>query len=313
MVRALVTGGAGFIGSTLVDRLLAEGHAVDVVDDLSTGVLGNLADARADRSHDLHVHQLDVCTPEVVDLVVRRRPDVVFHLAAQRDPSVGLERPTFDAEVNVLGTLHVLEGARRAGARKVVAALAADVYGDPDPGDLPVREAHPHAPLHPTGVAGVAVWHYLRAYRARHGLDSTALVLADVYGPRQLTGVVATFARRIRAAEACVIRGDGARTRDFVYVDDVVDALVRAAERGSGLLCNVGTGVQTSIRDLHAVVAEQAGAPDAPVEHGPAVPGEPRRRALAVGRASIHLGWKPWTPLPTGVAEVLDWQAATRP
>ncbi len=309
-MRALVTGGAGFIGSTLVDRLLAEGHAVDVVDDLSTGSLGNLADARSDRSHELKVHQVDIRSPDVVDLIARRKPEVVFHLAAQADVRVSVARPVFDAEVNIIGSLQVLEGARAAGARKVVfASSGGTIYGDPAPSDLPVRESHPQQPLSPYGVAKKVVGDYLHAYRSLHDLEFAALALANVYGPRQdphgEAGVVAIFAESLLAGEACTIFGDGHQTRDFTFVDDVVDAFVRAADRGSGLLCNVGTGQETSITDLHETMAAQAGVSGAPTVAAAARPGELARSALDPGRARIHLGWAPWTTLDVGTASVL--------
>src|SRR5688572_29108191 len=198
-MRALVTGGAGFIGSTLVDRLLAEGHTVDVVDDLSTGSLSNLAEARADQSNDVTFHRMDICDEALASLIERRKPEVVFHLAAQADVRVSVERPGFDAAVNIVGTLHVLEGARRAGSRKVVfAASGGTLYGEVDPADLPVRESHPQVPLSPYGVSKKAAVDYLVAYRELHAVEFTALALANVYGPRQdphgEAGVVAIFA-----------------------------------------------------------------------------------------------------------------------
>ncbi|HUF32041.1 MAG TPA: NAD-dependent epimerase/dehydratase family protein [Acidimicrobiales bacterium] len=310
-MKALVTGGAGFIGSTLVDRLLAEGHSVDVVDDFSTGSLTNLTAARADRSHDLRVHQVDIRSPETIDLVARREPEVIFHLAAQADVRVSVTRPAHDAAINIIGSLNVLEGARAAGTRKVVfASSGGTIYGDPDPSDLPVRESHPQHPLSPYGVAKKVVGDYLRAYRSLHGLEYTALALANVYGPRQdphgEAGVVAIFAGRLLAGEACTIFGDGTQTRDFVYVDDVVDAFVRAADRGSGLLCNIGTGVETSVRHLYETMVRQADVVATATE-APARPGELARNALDPGRAAIHLGWTPWTTLDEGTAAVLDW------
>lgn len=308
-MRALVTGGAGFIGSTLVDRLLAEGHAVDVVDDLSTGSLANLAEARADRDHELTLHQIDIRDPAAVELVARRRPEVVFHLAAQADVRVSVERPVFDAEVNVIGSLNVIEGARRGGARKVVfASSGGTIYGEPDPADLPVKESHPQQPVSPYGVAKKVVTDYLVTYRSLHDLEFSSLALANVYGPRQdphgEAGVVAIFAGRLLAGEACTIFGDGRQTRDFVYVDDVVDAFVRAADRGSGLLCNIGTGRETSVNDLYAAMAGAAGVDVAPT-YAPARTGELARSALDPTRAGIHLGWEPWTDVADGVAEVL--------
>jgi UDP-glucose 4-epimerase len=310
-VRALVTGGAGFIGSTLVDRLLAEGHTVDVLDDLTTGSLANLAEARAVPDGSLKVHQADIRNEAVVDLIARREPEVVFHLAAQIDVRVSVERPAHDAAVNVVGSLHVLEGARQGGARKVVfASSGGTIYGEPEPSELPVKESHPQQPVSPYGVAKRVVTDYLHAYRELHQLEYTSLALANVYGPRQdphgEAGVVAIFARRLLEGRPCTIFGDGEQTRDFVYVDDVVDAFVRAADRGSGLLCNIGTGVETSVNELHRTMARAAGV-DGDPERAPARAGELARSALDPGRAKIHLGWEPWTDLTTGVTEVLAW------
>jgi len=312
-VKALVTGGAGFIGSTLVDRLLAEGHAVDAVDDLSSGTLANLADARAGRGAgtDFTFHRLDVRSDQMVDLIARRKPEVVYHLAAQADVRVSVARPAFDAEVNIVGSLKVLEGARLAGARKVVfASSGGTIYGAVDPDELPVRESHPQRPESPYGVAKKAVGDYLFAYRQLHELEFTALALANVYGPRQdphgEAGVVAIFAGRLLAGEACTIFGDGEQTRDFVYVDDVVDAFVRAAERGGGLLMNIGTGTETSVNDLYTAMARQAGVRQQGA-YAPPRPGELARSSVDPGRAAIHLGWKPWTLLDDGCRATLDW------
>lgn len=310
-MKALVTGGAGFIGSTLVDRLLADGHAVDVVDNLSSGRLANLADARADRAHEFTFHQIDVCDPSVTDLVERRAPDVVFHLAAQIDVRVSVSDPALDARTNVLGTLHVLEGARRAGARKVVfASSGGTIYGAVAPEDLPVNESHPQVPVSPYGVSKKVATDYLHVYRELHQVEFTSLALANVYGPRQdphgEAGVVAIFAGRLLAGEQCTVFGDGAQTRDYVYVDDVVDAFARAADKGSGLLCNIGTGIETSVNDLYRTMADNAGVAADP-EHAPARPGELERSCLDASRAGIHLGWEPFTDLRTGTAAVLEW------
>lgn len=312
-MKALVTGGAGFIGSTLVDRLLAAGHAVDAVDDLSTGSLTNLADARAGRgaATDFTFHRLDVRSDQVADLIVRRKPDVVYHLAAQADVRVSVARPAFDAEVNIIGALNVLEGARLAGVRKVVfASSGGTLYGTVAPSDLPVRESHPQRPESPYGVAKKAVGDYLFAYRELYELEFTALALANVYGPRQdphgEAGVVAIFTGRLLAGERCTIFGDGEQTRDFVFVDDVVDAFVRAAEKGGGLLMNIGTGRETSVNELYASMARVAGVGE-PGVYAPSRPGELARSALDPGRAAIHLGWKPWTSLDDGCLATLDW------
>ncbi|MGH9213165.1 MAG: SDR family NAD(P)-dependent oxidoreductase [Acidimicrobiales bacterium] len=310
-MKALVTGGAGFIGSTLVDRLLAEGHEVDVLDDLSTGSLANLAEARADRSHKLTFHQFDIRDPQVVDLVARRAPEVIFHLAAQADVRVSVARPAFDAEVNIIGTINVLEGARVARSRKVVfASSGGTIYGEVDPSDLPCKEAHPQVPLSPYGVAKRVAFDYLNTYRAIHGIEFTSLAMANVYGPRQdphgEAGVVAIFAGKLLGGAPCTVFGDGEQTRDFVFVDDVVDAFVRAADRGDGLLVNVGTAVETSINHLYRTMAAAAGV-DRPAVTAAARPGELQRSSLDISRAAVQLAWKPWTELTEGTARVLDW------
>ncbi len=306
----LVTGGAGFIGSTLVDRLLAEGHTVDVIDDLSSGSLANLTEARASSGHQLTVHQMDVRSGEVVELMGRRRPEVIFHLAAQADVRVSVADPVFDADVNLIGTLRVLEGARTSGADRVVfAASGGTLYGEPDPTELPLKESLPHHPLSPYGVSKKAAVDYLVAYRELHSLEFSALALANVYGPRQdphgEAGVVAIFAERLVTGRPVTIFGDGEQTRDFVYVDDVVDAFVRAATKGGGLLCNIGTGKEVSVNQLFAEMASQAGVELEPGFEPPR-PGELRRSCLDPSRAGIQLGWSSWTELGPGTAAVLD-------
>ena len=318
-MRALVTGGAGFIGSNLVDRLLAEGHAVDVVDDLSSGSLANLAQARALRG-EFRFHQADVTDPGVVALIERRRPEVIFHLAGQPSVAVSMRDPGLDAAVNVVGTVRVAEGARRVGVHKVVyAASGGTLYGALSSRELPADESRPHHPISPYGVSKKVAIDYLAAFRDLHGLEFTALALANVYGPRQdgrgEAGVVARFAAELVAGRPSTIDGDGHQTRDFVFVDDVVDAFCRAVERGSGLVINVGTGTQTSIARLYATMAAQAGSQLVP-RHGPERPGDLRAAALDPARARLHLGWAPWTSLEDGIAATLAFvarQARGRP
>jgi len=308
-MRALVTGGAGFIGSTLVDRLLAEGHSVDVIDDLSTGSLSNLAAARAAADNELTFHRLDIRSPEVVDLIGRRSPEVVFHLAAQADVRRSVTDPVFDADINLLGTLRILEGARAAGTSRVVfAASGGTLYGEPDVSELPLKESLPQHPLSPYGVSKKAALDYLVAYRALHSLEFAALALANVYGPRQNphgeAGVVAIFAERLLRRQPITIFGDGEQTRDFVYVDDVVDAFVRAATKGGGLVCNIGTGAETSVNRLFREMVHQADVEVEP-EFKPLRPGELARNCLDPTRAGIQLGWRPWTELSEGTAATI--------
>jgi len=308
-VRVMVTGGAGFIGSALVDRLLADGHDVEVVDDLSSGSLANLADARARRSGRFSFHRLDIRSTALVDLVAHRRPEVIMHLGAQVDVRVSVAKPLLDAEVNLLGSLNVCQGAVAAGTRKVVfAGSGGTLYGEPD--SLPVREGHSQHPRSPYGVAKKAVGDYLHYYREVQGLDSTVLALANVYGPRQdphgEAGVVAIFVGRMLAKERATIYGDGSQTRDFVYVDDVVDAFVAAVDGGGGLTINVGTGVETSVQALHDALAGIVGHTEAP-RYAAARPGELARNALDPGRAATHLGWTPGTDLTTGLTRTVGW------
>jgi UDP-glucose 4-epimerase len=308
-VRVLVTGGAGFIGSNLVDRLLADGHDVDVVDDLSSGALANLADARTQRTQRMTFQRLDVRSSAVTDLIIHRKPEVVFHLAAQASVTVSVAKPAFDAEVNILGSINVIEGALAAGSRKVVfAGSGGTLYGVPE--STPTREGHPQHPVSPYGVAKKAVGDYLHYYREVHGLEYTVLAFANVYGPRQdphgESGVVAIFASKLLAGERPTIFGDGEQTRDYVFVDDACDAFIRAAEKAGGLIVNIGTGGETSVQHLFDAIARITGFEE-PARYAPPRAGELRRSALDPGRAAIHLGWEPWTTLDQGLHRTVDW------
>ncbi len=308
-MRTLVTGGAGFIGSALVDRLLAEGHSVDVVDDLSSGSLLNLHQARS-LAGPLTFQQMDIRVPELIDFVARRQPEVIFHLAAQTNVGASIARPVFDADSNIIGSLRVFEAALGAKCQKVIVASSGGaIYGDGDDKSLPFKETRAAMPSSPYAVGKWAMVEYLKVYRELFGLDYTVLMPANVYGPRQRSnqdgGVVAIFVDALRQGRAPTSYGDGRQTRDFVFVDDVVDAFVRSIGRASGLVCNVGTGSETSIRELYLAVAKAIGAKVKPVRM-PARPGEVRRSALDNGRARRELGWSPWTTLDEGIASVLD-------
>ncbi|MEZ5139880.1 MAG: GDP-mannose 4,6-dehydratase [Acidimicrobiales bacterium] len=308
-MRALVTGGAGFIGSTLVDRLLAEGHEVDVVDDLSSGSMANLADARANPDHRFNFHRLDIRDAALVELIERRKPEVVFHLAAQIDVRVSVTDPVHDAMINVIGSLHVLEGARRAGARKVVfASSGGTIYGAVADEDLPAKESHPSSRCRPTASPRRS-WATTSSPTASCTSSSsrrwrwpTSTAPARTHGE---AGVVAIFAGRLLRDEPCTIFGDGAQSRDYVFVDDVVDAFVRAAHKGDGLIINIGTGVETSVNELYATMARVAQV-DRPAVAAEARPGELARSSLDASRAKMQLGWTPWTDLAAGSAAVLD-------
>ncbi len=294
----LVIGGAGFIGSNLVDRLLADDVAVDVVDDLSTGGLANLAEARA-MGGSLKIHHLDAGSDEFASLLGMRQPDVVYHLAA-----VPRGRPSPARLGRALTTtMAVLDAARTHRVDKVVAALpATSLYGRPASRDVPLKEQ----PLEPRGIRGVvarATVDLLTVYREHDAVEFTALAFASVYGPRQRAadGVVAAFRAAADERRAASITGDGRQTRDFVFVDDAVDALVRAGERGSGLVINIGTGHQTTLRALWDAIA----GPNGPEpEYLPGAPDEITRFAVSPVRARIHLSWSPWTDLAEGLAQL---------
>ena len=309
-MKALVTGGAGFIGSTLVDRLLADGHEVVVVDDLSSGADANL-DAARQAGDRLVVHVKDIRDPATSEIVAASGAEVVYHLAAQADVRVSVAQPALDASINVIGLLRVLEGAREGAVRKVVfASSGGTIYGEPDPSVLPVDESQPELPIAPYGVAKKVGTDYLRAYRAVHGVDWTSLALANVYGPRQdphgEAGVVAIFAGLLLSGSPCTIFGDGEATRDYVYVDDVVDAFARAAPAGSENLYNIGTGQETSVNALYAAMAANEGVTDPPT-YADARPGELDRSCLDAAKARRELGWSPQVTLEDGVKAVLDW------
>jgi UDP-glucose 4-epimerase len=302
----LVTGGAGFIGSHLCDRLLAEGHRVVAVDDLSTGRIANLSEARG-YGKEFTFFNMDLRAEGLLPLFERHRPEVVMHLGAQAAVATSMENPVLDASVNVMGSLNVLECARRSGTRKIVyAASGGTVYGEPR--KLPVKESAIGGgrPVSPYGVSKKVVIDYLSFYERYHGLEWTALALANVYGPRQdphgEAGVISIFASKMLAGQAPTIFGDGNQTRDYVFIDDVAHAFALAAERGAGRLVNVGTAVETSVNGLYRMLAEIVGFTGEP-GHEAARPGDLRRSSLDVSLAAEALGWRPWTHLEDGLGE----------
>jgi UDP-glucose 4-epimerase len=314
MVRSLVTGAAGFIGSNVVDRLLAEGHQVVGVDNLSTGHLDNLARAwQFERSNPgrFTFQRLDVLAPELTDIVVGCNPDIVFHLAAQIDVRVSVGDPQFDARSNVLGTINVCEASRVAGVQRIVyAASGGSRYGAPT--DLPVDEATPADPLSPYAVAKFAGESYLRAYSGMYGIAPICLALSNVYGPRQSirgeAGVITVFGGAMVGGRDVTIYGDGTATRDYVYVDDVVDAFVCAATSPPGTtgLYNVGTGRQTSVVELHRLISTMFDGASAP-RFAPARTGELQAIALDSSKARRELGWAPTVDLIEGIARTVQW------
>jgi UDP-glucose 4-epimerase len=300
-VKVVVTGGAGFIGSHVADALLARGDTVMVIDDLSTGEPSHLDPA-------IEFHQMDIRTPEAADLVRGWSPDVLCHHAAQMSVSRSVKEPMFDAAVNLLGSLNLLEAVRQVGARFIFASTGGALYGDAEV--LPTPETYPAWPVSPYGVAKLSFEHYLHCYRAQHGLGYVALRYANVYGPRQNphgeAGVVAIFCLRLLAGQPAVINGDGKYTRDYVHVADVVRANLAALEHDISGSFNVGTGRQVDVNRVFNLVAELLGV--SPVEvHGPPRPGDQRTSALDSSLIRQKLGWEPRVALEDGLAETVAW------
>ena len=308
--RSVVTGGAGFIGSTLVDRLLADGQEVLVIDDLSTGTQQHLDLAL--RSHHCALEILDICSPETTALIAQWKPTTVFHLAAQIDVRASVADPVFDLETNLGGTLRVLEGVRQVvGCSVLVAGSGGTRYAQPQDGNLLINEqalAHPDSPY---GVSKLAVEHYLALYRRLHGVKGTVLALGNVYGPRQNpqgeAGVVAIFIGQMIAGNQCTIFGTGEQIRDYIYVDDVVEAFLAAEKvQPHEPVLHVSTGIGTSVNELHRVVAKATGiAVEAKRES--ARLGEPDGWALNSAQMQSVLGWKAATSLEAGVAHTMEW------
>jgi UDP-glucose 4-epimerase len=308
-MRTLVTGGAGFIGSNLVDALLARGEDVTVVDDLSTGRRANLDGALAAGAE---LVELDIREGDALAAAVAAsRPEVVFHLAAQIDVRKSLADPAFDAAVNVGGTANALEAARGAGAaRFVFVSTGGAIYGEGEGKRLPLAEGAPIEPFSAYGQSKYAAEGYLALYERLYGLSTVSLRLGNVYGPRQdplgEAGVIAIFCGKLAAGERPTVYGDGTQTRDYIYVDDVVGAALAAAgSRASGPI-NIGTGVETDVLELAARLGELGGAEDFEPELAPPRAGEVQRISLDAGRAERELGWRAQTDLAEGLRLTLD-------
>jgi UDP-glucose 4-epimerase len=312
-MRTLVTGAAGFIGSTLVDRLLEEGHQVTGIDNLSAGSpAANLESAhRYQGTGRFSFVAVDVRNPELSDIVAESDPEVVFHLAAQIDVCRSVDDPQYDARNNVLGTINLLEASRRAQVPRIVyAASGGTRYGAP--ATLPATEDTPVDPLSPYAAAKVAGEFYMRAYAGMYGLAPICLALAKVYGPRQYPhgepGVVTVFGSAMISGRPTIVYGDGSATRDYVYVDDVVTAFLCAAEAPittSGIF-NIGTGAQTTVTELHQRIAAAVGV-SRPADYAEARTGEVHASALDPTRAGRELGWKPDIDLTEGVERTVKW------
>lgn len=301
-MRVLVTGGAGFIGSSVADAYVAAGHEVAVLDDMSGGKRENL-------NPKARFHHLDVQSPEVEKIFADFKPQVLNHHAAQMDVRKSVADPVFDARVNLCGFLNLLESGRRHGLERVIfASSGGTVYGEQQ--TFPAAEDHPTRPVSPYGVSKLASERYLYFYEVQYGLPHVAFRYGNVYGPRQNphgeAGVVAIFTEKFLRGEQPVINGDGKQSRDYVFIADLVRANVAALSTSYSGPLNIGTGRETDVNQIFHAVRECCGS-KAPEQHGPAKPGEQSRSVVDPKRAGEVLGWKAETSLEDGIAKTVEY------
>jgi UDP-glucose 4-epimerase len=307
-VRALVTGGAGFIGSAIVDLLISEGHDVAVVDNFATGKRENLFPDPSVR-----FYEMDIQDPNLASVFVRERPEVIFHQAAQMSVKVSTDDPLHDAQVNVVGLINTLQACATAGVRKIVFASSGATYGNPL--QLPMDEEHPQRPESPYGITKMVGEHYLNYFALDHGVQYTALRYGNVYGPRQdphgEAGAVAIFCNHLLVGQQPVIHWDGEQTRDYVYVGDVARANLAAATAGDGRCYCVGTGVGTSVNALYGMLCQIAGTWVEP-RRAPRRPGDLRAAYFDTSRARNELGWTSSVSLREGLTATFEFFSRAR-
>jgi len=300
--KILVTGGAGFIGSHVAEAFRAAGHDVHVMDDFSSGREENVPEGAV-------VHRMDIRSDEAAAVMARERFDVLCHHAAQMDVRRSVADPAFDAQVNILGFLNLMEAGRENGLEKVLfSSTGGAIYGEPD--YTPQDELHPLRPLSPYGITKLCTEKYLFYYHEQYGIDYVALRYANVYGPRQNphgeAGVVAIFTERMLQGRQPFINGDGLQTRDYVYVGDVVRANLAALDYDASGIINVGTGIETNVVELFRALRDLID-PEIPEEHAPGKPGEQRRSVLGYDLAKRVLGWSPTVSLEEGLRQTVAW------
>ena len=308
-LKVLVTGGAGFIGSHIVDRLLNEGYEVVIIDDLSSGVEKNI-------NKNAKFYRLDIKNPNLESVFKNERPDYINHLAAQKDVRVSVSDPVYDAGINVLGTINILQNCVKYGVKKIVfASTGGAIYGEQD--FFPAPETHPARPISPYGITKLCAEHYMFYYKAIHGLDYASLRYSNVYGPRQdphgEAGVVAIFIQKMLNGSQPVINGDGGQTRDFVYVEDVANASILAIRsKTSDSIFNIGTGVETSINRVFNYLRDIID-PSIDEIHGPSKQGEQRRSVIECSKAKNILHWEPKVSLANGLKKTCEYFKETSP
>ena len=308
-LKVLVTGGAGFIGSHIVDRLLNEGYEVVIIDDLSSGVEKNI-------NKNAKFYRLDIKNPNLESVFKNERPDYINHLAAQKDVRVSVSDPVYDAGINVLGTINILQNCVKYGVKKIVfASTGGAIYGEQD--FFPAPETHPARPISPYGITKLCAEHYMFYYKAIHGLDYASLRYSNVYGPRQdphgEAGVVAIFIQKMLNGSQPLINGDGEQTRDFVYVEDVANASILAIRsKTSDSIFNIGTGVETSINRVFNYLRDIID-PSIDEIHGPSKQGEQRRSVIECSKAKNILHWEPKVSLANGLKKTCEYFKETSP
>jgi len=304
-MKILVTGGAGFIASNIVDRLIEDGHDVVVVDDLSTGNRRNV-------NRKAVFYEVDIQSRELEKIFREEKPDIVSHHAAQKDVRLSVDDPVFDARINVLGTLNVFQNAVKYGVQKIVfASTGGAIYGEQDV--FPAPETHPSRPISPYGITKLVAEHYLYYYKVVHGMNYVSLRYSNVYGPRQdphgEAGVFAIFIRKFLDGDKPIINGDGEQTRDFIYVSDVVNANVLAIEKNDvPCVLNIGTGRETSINQVFRILRQHL-SPKSEELHGPPKAGEQKRSVLDCSLAESSLDWRPLVRLEDGLRMTCEYFA----
>jgi UDP-glucose 4-epimerase len=301
MAKILVSGGAGFIGSTLVDKLISEGHQLVVLDNLASGKKDYI-------NPQAKFYEVDICSKEVTDVFMIEKPEIVYHLAAQIDVRISVSDPVFDNKINAAGSLNILENCRQNNVKKFIfVSTGGAIYGEAE--EIPTTESAPTYPLSPYGIHKLTTEKYCMFYREVYGLDYTILRFANIYGPRQYkggeAGVVSIFIEHAVTGKPCFINGDGLQTRDYVYVDDVVAALSKAKEVIYQGEINIGCAKEITVLDIVSAIKE-AGIDFAP-EHAPAKPGEQRRSCLSYDLAKKILNWEPQVDIKEGVRRTLEW------
>jgi len=301
-LNTLVTGGAGFIGSNLADALIDEGHKVTIVDDLSTGRMENVP-------RKAEFHKIDISSPVIDKIFEKGKFDLVFHLAAQMDVRKSVKSPIFDAKINILGAINLLQASVKHGVKKFIfSSTGGAIYGEQD--YFPADENHPANPISPYGVSKLAFEKYLYYFLVEHKLPYISLRYANVYGPRQNekgeAGVVAIFCSKLLRGEEAVVHGDGLQTRDFVFVDDVIKANLLAMKYGKNGCFNVGTGLETDINTIFDKVKASTGSAQERI-NGPGMPGEQRRSVISFDLIKKEMGWSPSVSLDDGIQKTADY------